>query len=73
MVKASPLPRRRCVADRAILRESAGYVVRVLSPIVSADMTEDTFLGFALINPILMAVATSERRVAAHQRELCGS
>ena len=48
------------MADRAILRESTGYVVRVLSTIVIAEMTGDTFLGFALINPIFMAVGTGK-------------
>ena len=45
-------------------------MVRVLCPAVIIDMAGDTFLGFALIDSILMATGASERCVAARQREL---
>lgn len=70
MVEARSLPGRCRMTYRAILRESGGYVVRVLRAIVIAAVAGNTFLGFAPVDLILMAIYTSQRCVASGQRVL---
>lgn len=65
MVETRPGPLRRIVADRAIFREPGGYVVRIPCSVEITEMTRYTFLRFAPVDPVLVAVDTGKCRVTA--------
>ena len=58
------------MADCAILRESGGYMVRILRAVVIALVTRHTRLIQSRIDSTLMTACTCKRRVTAGQREL---
>ena len=71
VIENSSRPCCRCVTDRAILRKSCGYVVRILRAVVITEMAGNAFLGFALIHSILMTIDAGKRCMPTRQRELC--
>ena len=60
MVETRTLPGRCRMADRAILREPGGTMVRVMRAVVVTEMAGYTFLGFSLIDSVLVAVGTGK-------------
>ena len=65
MIEVGSRPCRCCMADCAILRESGGYMVRILRSVVITNMAGNAFLRLALIDPILMAVRARKLCVTA--------
>ena len=65
MVETRTLPRCRCMTQRAILRESGRTMVWILRAVVVTEMAGHTFLGFSLIDSILVAVRAGKRFMTA--------
>lgn len=65
MVKADSGPAMGGVANRAILWQPGGKMIRITRPIVILQMARNTFLRCSRIDPILVAVYTGQRRVTA--------
>ena len=70
MIESRSRPLRRAVAYRAILRQSRGYVVRVLRTVIRTQMAGYAVLRQSLIHSVQVAAGTGYRGMAPGQWKL---